>query len=243
VFSENGNYTKYSRSLFERFLECGIPSFMLTVQYRMLPQIREFPSDHFYGGRLVDDASVTAREISKDQIALRKDLNCQPVMFFDLAYSKEQDFHRSKQNIDEANFVCNLLRIFLPTYSSLYGRIGVITPYKSQKILIKRMLAEIRLELKLPAADTSIEVNTVDAYQGREKDLIIMSTVRSDGIGFLSDYRRMNVAITRAKNFLILVGNEKCLQRNNSWSQFTRSIGQKYTFKNQVSTETLTRTL
>lgn len=56
-----------------------------------------------------------------------------------------------------------------------------------------------------------IEINTVDAYQGREKDIIIVSTVRTNGIGFLHDYRRMNVAITRAKNFMWIVGNQRNL--------------------------------
>ena len=59
-----------------------------------------------------------------------------------------------------------------------------------------------------------IEVNTVDAYQGREKDIIIISTVRTHGLGFLNDYRRMNVAISRAKNFLWIVGNHGALARN-----------------------------
>ena len=72
------------------------------------------------------------------------------------------------------------------------------------------MIAENRVRLRMRQSDL-IEVNTVDAYQGRE-DIVIISTVRSDGIGFLSDYRRMNVAITRARNFLLVVGNQKCLQ-------------------------------
>jgi senataxin len=76
-----------------------------------------------------------------------------------------------------------------------------------------------------------IEINTVDAYQGREKDIIIVSTVRTDGIGFLQDYRRMNVAITRAKNFMWIVGNQKNLQRNDVWSAMTKSIELRYTFE------------
>ena len=63
VFSENGHRTGYSRSLFERFVECGVPTYMLKVQYRMLPQIRLFPSNRFYNGQLVDDDSVTQRRL------------------------------------------------------------------------------------------------------------------------------------------------------------------------------------
>jgi len=64
---------------------------------------------------------------------------------------------------------------------------------------------------------SGIEVNTVDAYQGREKDIIIISTVRTEELGFLNDYRRMNVAITRAKHFMWIVGNSKSLSKSTKW--------------------------
>jgi senataxin len=69
----------------------------------------------------------------------------------------------------------------------------------------------------------TIEINTVDAYQGREKDIIIISCVRGSqerALGFLNDYRRMNVAITRAKSFLWFVGNSRTLKRNKNWNAF-----------------------
>jgi superfamily I DNA and/or RNA helicase len=69
--------------------------------------------------------------------------------------------------------------------------------------------------------ETVIEVNTVDAFQGREKDLIIISTVRTHGLGFLQDYRRMNVAITRAKYFLLIVGNSSALDNHYLWNCLT----------------------
>jgi senataxin len=75
--------------------------------------------------------------------------------------------------------------------------------------------------LKLPLE--TLEINTVDAYQGREKDIIIISCVRGSQertLGFLNDYRRMNVAITRAKHFLWVVGNSRTLKRNEHWDAF-----------------------
>jgi len=77
-----------------------------------------------------------------------------------------------------------------------------------------------------------VEVNTVDSFQGREKDTIIISCVRASrnqesGIGFLNDYRRMNVAITRAKNFLWVVGHAKTLNMNKNWGDLIR-----YCYKN-----------
>ena len=75
-----------------------------------------------------------------------------------------------------------------------------------------------------------IEVNTVDAYQGREKDIIIISTVRTQNLGFLRDYRRMNVAITRAKHFLWVIGNQKCLKQDPNWNALITS-GAKKSYK------------
>ena len=65
VFSENGNETRYSRSMFERFLECGVKNYMLRIQYRMHPQIRSFPSTQFYNGKLEDDKSITTRQLDE----------------------------------------------------------------------------------------------------------------------------------------------------------------------------------
>jgi senataxin len=77
----------------------------------------------------------------------------------------------------------------------------------------------------------SIEVNTVDAFQGREKDFIIISTVRSEGLGFLKDLRRMNVAITRARHFLWVIGNSNCLNQNPTWKGLiSRGSETTYTF-------------
>jgi superfamily I DNA and/or RNA helicase len=85
------------------------------------------------------------------------------------------------------------------------------------KSIIHARLNELGLQ------NNAIEINTVDAYQGREKDIIIISCVRSSeekSIGFLNDYRRMNVAITRAKHFLWVVGNKRTLERNKNWRDF-----------------------
>ena len=79
----------------------------------------------------------------------------------------------------------------------------------------------------------------MDAYQGREKEIIIVSTVRTEGMGFLQDYRRMNVAITRAKNFMWLIGNQRNLQRNEIWNELTNCIEKRYTFEYSTTTEFL----
>jgi senataxin len=86
--------------------------------------------------------------------------------------------------------------------------------------LLKQRLYAIKGEIGIGPGDleNGIEINTVDAYQGREKDIIIISTVRTEGLGFLNDYRRMNVAITRARHFLWVVGNSRALKNNENWN-------------------------
>lgn len=123
----------------------------------------------------------------------------------------------------------------------LKNRIGIISPYKSQVRLIKQKLYQTKERLGLgpsdSTADGGIEVNTVDAYQGREKDIIIISTVRSGshGLGFLNDYRRMNVAITRAKHFLWIIGNSKALCNNENWRGLVESTQTlKYSSLDQI---------
>ena len=79
-----------------------------------------------------------------------------------------------------------------------------------------------------PNISTGIEVNTVDGFQGREKDIIILSTVRTTNLGFLVDYRRMNVAITRPRHFLWVIGNEAALSKDELWrGLITKGVQEK----------------
>jgi senataxin len=100
----------------------------------------------------------------------------------------------------------------------------VISPYKSQVRQLKdRIFKLLRCFCDVSLPQDFIEINTVDAFQGREKDIIIFSCVRSSKerqLGFLSDYRRMNVAITRARHCLYVVGNQNTLTRDANWKGF-----------------------
>lgn len=92
-----------------------------------------------------------------------------------------------------------------------FNSIGIITPYIAQKKLIQKKLEEKYKNIE------NLKISSVDGFQGREKDFIILSNVRSnenDQIGFLKDFRRLNVSITRAKYGLIIIGNAKCLYHN-----------------------------
>lgn len=205
VLSNKAMKCKYDRSLFERLEMCGLPKQILTIQYRMHPVIRQFPSDYFYQG-LLTDAGV------------RKDPHLyslpyiEPVVFFNMTQSKEETRLKSKVNLMEVDFILSICR-FLKHKQIKMDRIGIIAPYKQQVEQFQQALDK----------DSGIEVNTVDGFQGRENDIIILSCVRSSnssGIGFLNDIRRMNVSLTRARYSLLVVGNANTLKQGKAWGAF-----------------------
>ena len=106
--------------------------------------------------------------------------------------------------------------------------VGVVTPYRAQKRLILSLLQKHQ---PLKKATSFIKVNTVDGFQGREEDVVIVSTVRSNphgGIGFLADSRRMNVAMTRARHSCVVVGNAQCLAaKDRHWRSFVTAMATK----------------
>ncbi|OMJ71654.1 hypothetical protein SteCoe_30073 [Stentor coeruleus] len=211
TFSYISQSNQYSRSLFERLMQGGYKVHMLTIQYRMLTDICEFPSKTFYENRLETNESI----ISKSSPEWIKNKG---TWFINLLSS--QELHTSDDtsisNIPEADFILKLYKYFYPLHQKKL-EIGVITPYKKQVLLIRDLLTQLyENDWKI-----DIEVNTIDGFQGREKDVIIFSAVRSgNSIGFLADNRRMNVAITRAKFALWVIGSLGCLEKNNYWESF-----------------------
>jgi senataxin len=209
TFSEAAAKAGYSRSLFERLACKGIPVITLKDQYRMVPDIREFPSSAFYGGMLTDGNQSRPCPVWRPAPSL---------LFVDLKTSAEvrDEEGTSVANVHESNFITDLYRHF----SRFHGtgmNIGVLTPYRRQVSSIKACL-QYKFGSKWLK---DVEVNTIDGFQGREKDVIVFSTVRSrDQIGFLSDIRRLNVAVTRAKFALWVVGRAETLQRHKTWAQF-----------------------
>lgn len=216
TFAET-NREIYSRSLFERLRDCGVPVVMLMEQYRMVKAIREFPSECCYGGKLVD--GVTDRRCPDW-------LPCPELFFIDLKSSHEvkEEEEKSISNPAEIAFICDLYEHFRP-YHGFGLDIGIIAPYRKQ-------VTRIRQELKRrfgAVVRKDIEVNTVDGFQGREKDVIVFSAVRSmDQVGFLADVRRLNVAITRARFALWMVGKMETLQRQRTWAQLLTHIKDKH---------------
>ena len=218
VLSREAARFQYEQSLFVRMQE-NHPSdvHLLDTQYRMHPDISAFPSNAFYGGKLVDGPHM-ARQRSRPW---HESSTLGTYRFFDV-----QGFHQSAHrghsliNLAEIDVALKLYHRLITDCQGydFKGKIGIITPYKSQ-------LRELRSRFAHKHSDdvlTTIEFNTTDAFQGRESEIIIFSCVRASstrGIGFLSDIRRMNVGITRAKSSLWVLGNANSLMRGEFWGK------------------------
>jgi ATP-dependent RNA/DNA helicase IGHMBP2 len=179
---------------------------LLTVQYRMNQAIMDFSSREFYGGALVADASVAGHRLA-DLPGIRAEaLTEEPVEFIDTAgagYEEEREPDgESRLNRQEADIVCRKVRALLEA-GLAPGDVAVIAPYSAQVRLLRERLA-------MPG----LEIDSVDGFQGREKEAVVISLVRSNvegEIGFLADVRRTNVALTRARRKLIVVGDSATL--------------------------------
>ena len=185
---------------------------LLDVQYRMNQDIMEFSSRHFYHGRLKADPAVASRLVSPID---------KPLMWIDTSkceFSEQQNRSLSRSNHEEAK----LLMKTLMDYVKLIGMehllreqtdFGIISPYKAQVRLLRKYMRNNKM---LKPIKSQISINTVDGFQGQERDVILISMVRDNvtgNIGFLNDLRRMNVAITRAKMKLIIFGNAETLSK------------------------------
>ncbi len=184
---------------------------MLQVQYRMNEAIMKFPSDYFYKGKLIAHDSVRSSLLNPHQA---------PIEFVDTAgcgYTESQDPETlSRFNQQEAQLLIRLTEklvedIGLEDWIQQGFTMGIITPYRSQVDLLHKLAEQSPV---LEPLHKLVTINTVDAFQGQERDVIAIGFVRSNDkaeVGFLGDIRRTNVAITRAKKKLIMVGDSATL--------------------------------
>ena len=192
---------------------------MLTMQYRMHAHIMGFSSEKFYGGQLVPHPSVRHADLAAYDPRFAFDL---PVEFIDTAGCEYHEVaipeSRSTANPDEANFLLERLAQLLipfdpPEHVQRPLTIGVIAPYRAQINYLKDAIEESPVLNDL-LLQQRLSVGTVDSFQGQERDIIAITLTRSNlqgEIGFLSDIRRMNVGMTRARRKLLLVGDSSTL--------------------------------
>lgn len=213
------------RSLMETFANVHPQAVkLLTLQYRMNETLMRFSSDKFYGGKVKAAPEVKDRNVI--------DLIGSPLVWIDTDDAVStfglHEVNRGESyvadscgrvNVAEARLtVATLIRqvesVGMERFSREKIDIGVISPYRAQVSLLRSM---IRREKRLKPLVQQISVNTVDAFQGQERDIIILSLVRQNptgSIGFLSDLRRMNVAMTRARSRLVILGSSSTLCRH-----------------------------
>ncbi|EKX73270.1 conserved hypothetical protein [Theileria equi strain WA] len=216
-----------SKSLLERLVdENVVPICLLNSQRRMHPTIAEFSNLHFYNGMLQNE---DVDDINRPQIAGFK----WPVAGYNLCFvdistgtpynNFETPYGTSKYNQVEVNCVISILRSFLAAGDIEERQIGILTPYDAQKNVLQN---QVNLIQGINAK--AISIDSVDGFQGKEKDLIIFSAVRSNlnkDIGFLRDPRRMNVMLTRARRGLIIIGDLFTLSNDfENWRQFLNWI-------------------
>ena len=191
---------------------------LLDTQYRMNRQIMSFPSRWFYDGRLKADPRVANRTLAPWDA---------PLVWVDTAgsdFGERLTASQSRANRKEAELVVNILKDYVRQTAidtKLYEgtTYGVISPYKAQVALLRKLVGRSHT---LAPIHGHISVNTVDGFQGQERDVILISMVRDNehgAIGFLKDLRRMNVAMTRARMKLIIVGNSATLAQTDFYAQ------------------------
>lgn len=209
VLSPEASARGLSVSLMERLVRRFGPdaSRLLTVQHRMNAAIMGFSNAEFYDGLLVAHEGVAGHRLCDLPGVAHEPLTEAPVQFIDTAgasYDEElEEDTGSRFNTQEAALAAKKVRALLAAGLGA-AHIGVITPYRAQVRLLRERLADV----------PGLEIDSVDGFQGREKEAIVVSLVRSNTegeIGFLQDTRRTNVALTRARRKLLVIGDSATL--------------------------------
>lgn len=229
VISRHAQDFEFGRSLFERFFihfgryDKNSPIAMLTEQYRMHPEICRFPSRQFYDDRLV----TATKQLSSYPF--------KPYILFEIRHGVQRSSNRSSlENEVEASIIKNLLQAVV-SKAPERSEIGVITPYKGQRRLLTNRISSLQTQRHI-----KVDINTCDGFQGQEKDIIILSCVRTfesnRSVGFLKSFQRVNVALTRAKHCLIVCLSGKSLTKDKTWQSLMRDAIDRNVIQTLLST-------
>lgn len=214
IFSMKSKQLGLEISLIEQGIKLGIPTFLLDTQYRMNDSIMQFSNEKFYDGKLISADANAAIKIEQDDFM--------PIEFIDTAgcnLEEELILGGGIKNVGEIEILARRLDE-LPIES---GSIGLISPYRMQVNLMAEYFSK-----------SQKTVQTIDSFQGQERDVILISLVRSNEsgtIGFLTDYRRMNVAMTRAKKKLIIIGDSATIGADSFYSDLLEYIEQHGSYR------------
>ena len=202
------------KTLMEQAIETFDEVSLLRTQYRMNDAIMGFSNEYFYDNQLEADFSVKSHTLFENDL---------PLEFIDTAgcgfEEKINPKTKSTYNPEEYNVLSkHLENLLLSLDQTKPPTIGIISPYKQQALYLEGRVKDYFKESKSP-----ININTIDSFQGQERDIIYISLVRSNEkgvIGFLKDYRRMNVAMTRARKKLVIIGDSATLGSDGFYQRF-----------------------
>jgi hypothetical protein len=217
VLSDVAETQNLGESLFTRLVTQGVRPVLLDTQYRMNPFLCEFASAAFYNGRLQNGVSHLHRKPPKGFPWPQQQM---PVAFFNVERAEEKREGASYINIVEAEKVIWALQEVCRSGEIEPDTVGIVTPYKGQVNYIKGV---IKSRPSLEKFRYGLEVESVDGFQGQEKEVIIFCSVRNNKehkVGFLSDWRRLNVMLTRARRGNIIIGSKSILNSDPLWQQW-----------------------
>jgi ATP-dependent RNA/DNA helicase IGHMBP2 len=226
IKSQQAAHAGLSKTLFEKCIDLHPSAVsLLDTQYRMNEAIMGFSSKIFYDNQLIAHHSVINHLMYINDIA---------VEFIDTAgcgYDEKME-GTSSTNPDEANLLIQYLGKYLNTNNfSSTTQIAIISPYKKQVDFMRENITQM---VNYQQFQYMIDINTIDSFQGQERDIVCISLVRSNSrseIGFLADIRRMNVAITRARKKLIVIGDSATLSLSEFYSKFIEYAEEKGGYK------------
>eukprot|EP00268_Persea_americana_P061655 TRINITY_DN7809_c0_g1_i10.p1 TRINITY_DN7809_c0_g1~~TRINITY_DN7809_c0_g1_i10.p1 ORF type:complete len:1075 (+),score=189.17 TRINITY_DN7809_c0_g1_i10:241-3465(+) len=203
----------FGRSLFERLSSLGLRMDLLNMQYRMHPSISSFPNANFYNNKILDGPNVKDPDYRRQYLPARM---YGSYSFINVAEGMEEFSGQSPKNVVEVAVVLQLVRsLFEASLSSKQKlSVGVVCPYSAQ---VSEIQEKLRKTYETYSSDFTVSVKSIDGFQGGEEDVIIISTVRSNrkgAVGFLSNLQRTNVALTRARHCLWIVGNGLTLSKS-----------------------------
>ncbi|XP_074320392.1 helicase sen1-like [Silene latifolia] len=224
----------FGRSLFQRLSSLGKKKHLLKIQYRMHPTISSFPNRKFYEKSIVDASNVKLRSYTKTFL---KGNMYSSYSFINVSSGKE-DFRKghSPRNLAEAEVVNQIIGKLYSYHCNTKTAIsvGVISPYKGQVGLMHENFGKKYAARK--GNGFTVNVRSVDGFQGGEEDIIIISTVRCNGngsVGFLSNHQRTNVALTRARYCLWIVGSGSTLANSGTvWQDLVSDAKMRGCFYN-----------
>lgn len=217
---EQGLATTLFAKAIEKFSHQKI---LLNIQYRMNEAIMGFSGKMFYQKKLIADTSVKKITL-QDFMTSSEGFYSYPLRFIDTAgYDAAEQLQQnatSFHNTGEALLIEKILEEYRPILTQNIEA-GILSPYRGQ---VQYLQSTLNIE------NYNIEIDTIDSFQGREKQMIIISLVRSNDegeIGFLSDIRRMNVAMTRAKRLLLIIGDSSTIGQHPFYSELLSYVEQK----------------